>query len=147
MNRLSPRERLLVNVALPVALIAAALHLVWTPMQSARAQHLSDIAAYRLVAATAQLAARAPVRAQVPRDNRPVASRITRAADASGLALRRIAPEGRGQRVTLDNAPFAGLILWLATLEQDSGITVSAIEIDRRTEPGMVAARILLEPL
>ena len=50
-------------------------------------------------------------------------------------------------RILLDDVPFAALMLWLAELETAQGVTARAVEINRRPAPGMVSARLLLEPL
>ncbi len=147
---LTVREQVLVGLGMPIAIVALAINYLWLPLGAARDAAISDIAAYRLVADTARLAADAgdqfiqpiPVSASMP-----LATRITRSADAASLRLRRVEPDGTGIRVTLDDAPFAQVLLWLAELEQTDRVTVAAIEMDRRPAPGIVTSRILLEDL
>ena len=48
-------------------------------------------------------------------------------------------------RVSLDDAPYDAVINWVAAMETDAAIALVAIELDRRTAPGIVAARLTLE--
>ena len=146
---LTARERFLIGGAMPLALIALVVNFVWLPLQAAQARHTADIAAYRLVVDTAALAALTPQEAVQRQDipSEPLATRITRAAEDANISVRRIEPDGDGMRVTLAETPFAQIVVWLADLDRNAAVHVTAIEIDRRPEPGIVTARILLESL
>ncbi len=144
---LSAREKVLILAVLPLIVLVAGYRLVWQPVQAARFDARADIAAYRLVVETAALAERGDAPAPRPVDDTPIATRITRSAEAAGLSLRRIEPEAQGSRVTLDDSQFATVLTWLADLELSHAVTVRAIEIDRRPEPGLVSTRLLLEVL
>jgi general secretion pathway protein M len=147
LSRLTLRERLLILIGLPLALMVAAYQFLWVPLSLARADYASQIAAYRLVtetAATAQTTPIAPVSRQL---NDPISVRVTQSAEAAGLVLRRIEPDGAAVRVTLDDADFTQLLLWITELEYAQSVKVNAIEIDRRTAPGTVSARATLEDL
>lgn len=148
---LSSREKVLIAMVAPLAVIALAFQFVWTPLSLSQTQYIDQISAYRLVSDTAALAKQSTTQAapaQVSTDaSEPIANRITRSAEAAEISLRRIEPDNGGIRVTLGDTPFSQLILWLADMEDGQSITVSAIEIDRRPEPGIVSARILLKDL
>ncbi len=144
---LSSREKILILAVLPLVALFAGYRFVWLPVQAARVGARADIAAYRVVIDTAALAQRGDAPAPRAINDTPIATRITRSAEAAGLPVRRIEPDGQGSRVTLDDTPFATVLTWLSDLEQVDGVTVSAIEIDRRPEPGIVSARLLLEVL
>ncbi len=144
---LSTREKVLILAVLPLVVLVVGYRMIWQPVQAARLEARADIAAYRLVVETAALAKRGDASAPRPIDNTPIATRITQSADTAGLSLRRIEPEGQGSRVTLDDTPFATVLTWLADLEISHSVTARAIEIDRRPEPGIVSARLLLEVL
>jgi type II secretory pathway component PulM len=45
----------------------------------------------------------------------------------------------------LDDAPYETVVNWVAKMESDAAIALVAIELDRRTAPGIVAARLTLE--
>lgn len=69
-------------------------------------------------------------------------------ANAANLneAIERVQPEGDGARLWFEAVPFDGLVRWLAELEQRQGLLVSQLAVDAGTEPGMVSARVLVEP-
>lgn len=49
-----------------------------------------------------------------------------------------------GARVVLDGASFDQMLIWLNTLEQNHGISVSSGNIERSDKPGTVNARLSL---
>lgn len=68
-----------------------------------------------------------------------------RTGDMAGT-IRRIQPEGQATvRVWLENAPFDALLRWLDLLQQQYGIRINGVVVDRQTQPGLVSARIVLE--
>lgn len=72
---------------------------------------------------------------------------VDRSARATPLAgtLSRIQPEGADTvRVWFDNAPFNDLVSWLAVLEREHGVRVTAVAVDRTATPGHVSARVTL---
>ncbi len=144
---MTPRERLLVGLVLPLALVGAGYRFGWVPLTEARAARIDEIAAYRQLTLAAQGANDRPAVAAVAIDPTPLATRVTQSAEAAGITLTRLEPEGAGLRLTLPETPFDTVIGWLARLEPDHGIRIAAAEIDRRTAPGTVSARILVEAL
>jgi type II secretory pathway component PulM len=124
-------------------MLLAGFRFGWQPLQDLRATREAEIVNYRLVAeAAAQTGTQALA---VEPDPIPFAARVTRSAEAAGLDLRRIEPEGERLRVAVEDTPFADLVLWIADLEAEQDVTLSAIELDRRIAPGTVSARLLLE--
>jgi general secretion pathway protein M len=61
---------------------------------------------------------------------------VDRTGRAAGLT------DGNGVRVQLEGAPFDTLVSWLATLDQNYGLAVESITVDRATKPGLVNASI-----
>jgi general secretion pathway protein M len=60
-----------------------------------------------------------------------------------GTALRGTSPSGiAGVRVQLESAPFDTLVAWLATLEQNHGLSVDSISVDHAGKPGVVNASV-----
>lgn len=154
----TPREQVLIALVIPVAIAALAYQFVWQPLQANRAMYVDQISQARLVSGTAALAAAAdaPTGAQgqsVQRDTTPapplvpLANRITQAASAATIPVRRIEADGTAQRVTLGDVQYGSLIVWLADLEQTHRIGVKTIQLDRRTSPGTVSARLVLMDL
>lgn len=141
---LNPREKSLVSIVLPLAIVVAGYQFLWAPLQSAQAEARADILAFRLVQDTAALASVDTMVAVAPLNDTPLATRITTSASAANLILRRIEPENDSIRVTLDDTPFATILLWLSDLEGQHDVKVEALEVDRRPAPGRVSARLLL---
>ena len=148
---LTLREKVLILALLPIALFSVGFHFAWVPLSEQRVVYINKIQSYRLVEQTAlladQTASQFTAVLDLPQNDIPLATRITQSSDDAGIVLRRIEADGTGIRVTLADTSFNELTLWLANLEQVSRVIVSAIEINRRPEPGTVSARILLEDL
>ena len=144
-SRLSLRERVLLAAALPLALVLMLYQFAWVPLQDARAARLEEIAAYRMVSAAAARRAADPTPVAAPAPADPIATRVTQSAEAAGLQLRRLEPEGAGLRVTLDDVSFDALMLWLAEMQTTFAVRIAALEVDRRPAPGIVSTRLLLE--
>ncbi|KAF0675835.1 type II secretion system protein GspM [Profundibacterium mesophilum] len=145
LSRLTARERLLLAAGAAALALFAAVQMVWLPLQERAAVHRGEIAAYLELTAAARDAAARPARPAPPPPLEPAASRVTRSAEAAGLTLTRLEPQAAGVTVLLAEARFAPLVDWLAALEAEDGLKVTAAEIDRRLEPGSVSARITLE--
>ncbi len=144
---MTPREKLLLGAVLPIALVAAGYQFAWLPLAEARTARTAEIAAYRQLTLAARAAADRPAIVVEAPDPTPLATRVTQSAQDAGLTLRRLEPEGAGLRLTLPETAFDTVVTWLASLEPDHGIRVTAAEIDRRTAPGTVTARFLVESL
>jgi general secretion pathway protein M len=137
----SPRERALLGGLAAAAIVALVLNGVWRPMASARAAALDEIARYETALAEARAAGPRPV----PADPRPLASVIADSAPEYGLVIQRLSPEGPRLMLSLESGEFASIIEWLADLQAEQAIGVFAAEVERRPEPGVVSARIVLE--
>ena len=143
--RRSLRERWLLAGLAGAAAAYVAIAVVAQPLLAARAAALAAIAEHdRALAQLAALPAEgapAPVRSAAL----PVAGVLTETAPEFDLAIRRIEPEGAGARLVLDDADFAGVLLWIEELERDHRLRLTAIEMDRRPEPGVVSAQMSFE--
>ena len=149
LDNLSGRERTLVLALLPLSVIAMGYLGLWQPVQAARAAYRVDIGAYAQLSATvaAMQAQPALPRTATAGEGLPLSTRITQSAEAAGLQLRRLEPEGDRIAVTLDNAAYASVILWLSDLEVGQSVLLVQIDLDRRVAPGTVSARLLLEAM
>lgn len=138
------REQALLLLAGAVLGIYILTVVVAQPLLAARGEALARIA--EMDAALARLESLpdddAPASAI---DMRAVPAIVTDTAPEYDLVLRRIEPEGAGARVVIEDAGFAEIMRWIAALEGAHGLRLSAIEIDRRPEPGVVSARATLE--
>ena len=73
---------------------------------------------------------------------------VDRTAREAGLtdALRGTAPSGNGVRVQMDAAPFDAMVKWFADLDENYGLAIESITLDRTARPGLVNASITLAP-
>jgi len=141
----SSRERWLM-LGLAVAGVAYLLSAgLVRPLLAHRAAALDAIGRHE--AALAQLAA-LPEGAAAPSAaafGQPVTAVVTETAPEFGLVIRRIEPEGAGAQLLIEDAGFPEILAWIEALERDRGLRVTAVEMDRRPEPGVVSARLTLE--
>lgn len=152
---LVPREQRIVLGGL-VALGVVFLWLgVWEPIAASRAELRSDVSTL-----SADLAWMQQVSDQVRRrgaqQRQPtsagaggsVLTLIEVSANAAGIkqALGRVQPEGRGARLSFDEVGFDALVGWLNDLENRHGLQISQLAVDISSSPGMVSARLMVEP-
>ena len=145
-HRLSLREKILVLIALPLVILFAGYRFGWVPINEARTGALAEIRGYQSLFEAMENKRNQPVAvAAVAVVTTPLATRITDSAALGEVLVRRLEPEGALVRVTLDDAPYDAVIKWIAAMETDAAIALVAVEMDRRTAPGIVAARLTLE--
>jgi general secretion pathway protein M len=148
---LQPRERRVVGIG---AIVLCALILfvgILLPLESAvsaavkaRDKRTEDLAWMRINAPEVQAGG-----ATLPADTgeAPVVlvDRVGREAGL-GNALRGTQPSGAGVRVQLEAAPFDTMVTWLAKLDEQYGLDVESISVDRTARPGVVNANITFIP-
>ena len=73
---------------------------------------------------------------------------VDRTARETGLtdALRGTAPNGNGVRVQLEAAAFDTMVPWLVNLDENYGLAIESITLDRTARPGLVNASITFTP-
>lgn len=136
------RERLLLSVATVVLLGAGLFWGVYQPLQDSRAANVARQARYeRTLAALATM----PVTGQPVTETRPIANIVTESAAGQGLTIQRLdTPKPDMATVTLQDAPFETLLLWIDGLNRDGGVNVSSATIRRADDLGGVSADIVL---
>ena len=80
--------------------------------------------------------------------NKPTTLVIEQTINNAGLkaSVKKIESSGsNGARVTLDEAPFNQILVWLNTLATHNGIQVISANIERGTKPGRANARLSFE--
>jgi len=137
----SPRERLLLAVAgATLVLYGGIVGVAWPVLavRSASAARIaqSDAGLARLAAAPA-----APAQAQ---DAGPATTVLTDTAPEFGLEIRLLAAEGAGVRVELADAVFDDVLRWIDALQRSHALRPVSVEMDRRADPGVVGARLVL---
>jgi general secretion pathway protein M len=79
--------------------------------------------------------------------NDPAPSLISKTAKARGLGsggINRMEPDGeRGTRVWIEGVIFDDMLSWIALLQQNFGLTVVEIIIDKAKDPGFVNIQVL----
>lgn len=152
---LQQRERQMVAAATVLVVLTLFYLMIWEPVHNGldeqRLQYENQRSSYgwMLQAAeeTRQLKS-AGSRNVVRNSNQPVSLLVERSATTAGLknSIRKIETSGdKGARVTLDAVSFDQMLLWLNTLRQQYGITVSSATIDRNEAAGAVNARLTLD--
>lgn len=138
----SPRERLLMAALAVVALTWLALTQIWQPLQA----HRRDLAARipRIERALAQVQS-APEALAPPTDPRATTAILAEAADTFDLKISRLQPQGNGAQLTLEDAPFDTVLLWIEALERDDALRLIDLTLIRRPAPGVVGATLTME--
>lgn len=145
-QKLNDRERQLLTVAAPVAIIGGFYWLIWQPINLA-----VDNAERALKAEQVKLA-------DIKRDaNRylslkqsggqvsaagSVSQIVTQSAKQYGLGIERMQPQGQKLQVWLTESSFDALVNWLAYLSQQ-GIRVEAVDLSATDTAGKVEVRRL----
>jgi general secretion pathway protein M len=144
---LQSRERLALGLLALFVLLALLYLLLWQPAQQgvtvARGAFERERALHAYLQAQAPLARRLSRKPQVSLDPARLQGLVTASAAAQGLAIERLDSDSGGSlQVSVQPAPFAQLLRWIAELEQQ-GVQIGEAALDRR-EDARVAARLSL---
>lgn len=153
---LVPREQRIVLSGL-VALVVLLLWLgVWEPIAESRAALRSETSTLSTDLAWMQQVADQVRRRGAQQRSQPssigaggsVLTLIEISANAAGIkeALGRVQPEGQGARLSFDEVGFDSLVGWLNDLENRHGLQIRQLAVDVSSSPGMVSARLMVEP-
>ena len=153
---LAPRERIILMIGSIMLLLIIFWLMVLEPIADRRAGLRAEVVAlssdYQFMQ---QHAVEVRRRAGMQRNNNTAAAGagsvltlVEVSANAAGIksVMDRVQPEGQGARLWFEQVGFDQLLAWLSELEQRQGLAVSQIAVDAGSQPGMVAARILVEP-
>jgi general secretion pathway protein M len=151
---LQQRERQLV-LAASVVVITTLLYLViWEPIhkglgeQTEKHQTQVDILEWMQTASTEVRALKATGAAKRRiSSTQPVTLVVEQSAATAGLKpyVRKLeSTSDKGARITIDEASFDQILLWLNTLQVQHGISVSSANFDRVDKPGAVNVRMTL---
>jgi general secretion pathway protein M len=152
---LQQRERQLVLAASAVIVITLLYLTIWEPIhkgveaQTQKYQTQIDILDWMQTAATEVRALQASGAANKrTNSSQPVSLLVEKSAATAGLKpyLRKLeSTSDKGARVTIDDASFDQILLWLSTLQTQYGISVSSANIDRADKAGAINARMTLD--
>jgi general secretion pathway protein M len=137
---LSGRERMMFGV---LAALLAGLVLVYgviKPLQSARAEALSDIRTYETLTARIRAAGTLGAPATARRQG-PPAQVVSSSATSFGIVAASEAIPG-GVRATIADGTYESLMAWLADLSATSDLRVRRLSIQRRAAAGRISASV-----
>lgn len=143
-NARSTREQFLLAGLAAVAVVALLYSAVWRPLTVHRDAAIADVARYDTLRAEVRLAGPSGLNPAAGLQGAEAPSIAGSAAD-HGLLVRRIEPEGDNTRLSFEDAEFARILDWIASMEGAGIARVSTVQIDRRPAPGVVNAQITLE--
>lgn len=143
LDRLTGRERLLLAVAAIAVAGAGLVYGIWQPLLAQRQAQMIRLQRYeRTLAAVAQM----PQTAATQADPRPVAAILTQTAAAQNLTILRLdTPKDASATLTLQDAPFETLILWIDGLDRNNGLILTSATIRRTDAPGIVSADLSVQ--
>jgi general secretion pathway protein M len=151
---LQQRERQLVLAASAVIIITLLYLIIWEPIhkgvedQTQKYQAQLDILEWMQAAATEVKTLKASgASKRRTNSSQPVTLLVEKSAAMAGLKpyLRKLeSTSDKGARVTIDDASFDQVLLWLNTLQTRDGISVSSANIDRADKAGAINARMTL---
>lgn len=148
---LAPRERQLVYLAAGLAAVALLYFAIVMPLNgmsargAARVEKKAADLAWMQQVAPQVMAAGAAGSASASNESLVVLVDRTGREAGLGNSVRDQSPSGEhGLRLRLEGAQFDVLIAWLASLQQQHGVTVEAATIDAASGPGLVNASLTL---
>jgi len=153
-DSLAPRERTMVSVAAAVIVLALVYVAAWSPLKSSVARLEQSVDEQRALKQWMQQAAaeanqlRTAAGAGAASDHRSLLAVVDQTSKQSQLApaVKRIEPDGQELvRVSLEQASFDDLVLWLGSLQRTFGVSVADVSIDRQADTGRVNARLTLK--
>jgi general secretion pathway protein M len=152
---LQQRERQMVAAATVLVVLTLFYLVIWEPVHNGldeqRLQYANQRTTYDWMIQAADEARQlksSGSRNVLRNSNQPVSLLVERSATTAGMksSISKIETSGdKGARVMLDAASFDQMLLWLNTLRQQYGITVSSASIDRNETSGAVNARLTLD--
>lgn len=139
----TPRERMLLAASGALALVWLATTQVWQPLLALRLDLAASIP--RIDRALVRLQDNPAMPGEQAADPRAIPVVITEAADTFGLLISRLQPQGGQVLLTLEDAPFETVLLWIEALQRDDGLRLVELSLTRRLAPGIVGVTLALE--
>ncbi|NOQ89123.1 MAG: hypothetical protein GQ550_09385 [Gammaproteobacteria bacterium] len=154
-SSLPQKERWMVSGTGLLIFVTLFYLIIWEPVhiclqeERQKQQSQQEILLWMQQAATEVKTLRASGGRSTIRDkNKPITLVIEQTINNAGLktSVKKIESSGNtGARVTLDEAPFNQILVWLNTLSTHNGIQVISANIERGTKPGRANARLSFE--
>jgi len=154
-NTLQTNEQRMVLATSAIICLTVFYLVVWEPLhlnlkeQEHKTQSQQEILSWMQQAAIEARTLRSGGSRNVIRDkNKPVTLVVEQSIQNAGLkpSVNKIESSGNtGTRVTLNEASFNQLLVWLNTISTHNGIIVSSANIERGNKPGRANVRLTLE--
>ena len=154
-NSLPQKERLMVSVTGMLIIVTLFYLILWEPVhiglqaERQKQQSQNEVLLWMQEAAAEVKTLRASGSRGTIRDkNKPTALVIEQTINNAGLksSVSKIESSGNnGARVTLNDASFNQILVWLNTLATHNGIQVVSANIERANKPGRANARLSFE--
>ncbi|MCX7560526.1 type II secretion system protein GspM [Sulfitobacter sp. F26204] len=145
-RNLTLREQIMVSCGGAILVVLALWYYVWQPVMSDRSLQADRIARYLTILDIARTTREdAPRKVVSTPSSTPLAPLVTQSAQAAGIPLSRLDPEGARLRVTVAKLGYNEATTWIANLESASGLRLLSVEMTRLTEPAQVSLRMTLE--
>ncbi|MCK5002001.1 MAG: type II secretion system protein M [Gammaproteobacteria bacterium] len=154
-SSLPTRDRNLLIATVTLIVITLFYLLVWEPIHQGRDQQQQKFKSQQDIYSWMQSASRElqTLKRSGTRkvsSKQPISLIIENSAKISGLKqyINKIESSGKnGARVKIDSASFDQLLVWLNTLEQQHGVTVTTASIERNDKTGTISARLSFEKI
>ncbi|MGB0956545.1 MAG: type II secretion system protein GspM [Panacagrimonas sp.] len=145
-----PRERWLMGVGAVVVTLTLIYLLIWEPLIKSHQRNQAALEASRALAVKLEQAAgqlnSGPVQT-LQGQHQSLLSVVDQAIKQSGIgkAPERMEPDGeRSVKLWFEDVSFDVMIGWLANLQQRYGIRAESLDVEARTDAGLVNLRISL---
>lgn len=154
-SSLPGRDKNLLGITIALLGVTLFYLMVWEPLHQGRDQAQQKLKSQQETYAWMQSAS-GEVRSLQNAGTRPASSTqpialiLENSARISGLKqhINKIESSGRnGANAQIDSASFDQMLVWLNTLEQQHGVTVTTATIERNEQPGTISARLSFEKL
>ncbi|HDZ56305.1 MAG TPA: type II secretion system protein M [Pseudomonas xinjiangensis] len=152
---LAPRERYVMAAGLATLALVLMWLVIWEPIAERRQALRNEVSALSadlawMQGVSDQVRRRASQQGQTTPSaaGGSVLTLVEVSATAAGIrsSIERVQPEGEGARLWFAQVSFDALVSWLGELENRHGLQISQLAVDVSSDPGVVSARLLVEP-
>ncbi|MDA3868680.1 MAG: type II secretion system protein M [Gammaproteobacteria bacterium] len=154
-SSLQGRDKNLLLITI-VLLVSTLFYLmVWEPLHQGREQAQQKLKSQQEIyawmkTASMEVSSLKGAGTRSTSSTQPIALILENSAKISGLKqhINKIESSGRsGANAQIDSASFDQMLVWLNTLEQQHGVTVTTATIERNQQAGTISARLSFEKL
>lgn len=141
-NGLSPRERWMVGTLGAIVAALALVFVVVKPLQAAKADALADIRTYETLTARVRAAGTLVPKGSQPQQRGGSPAEAAQAAAGEAGIVANIAQSGAGLTAQIADAPYEGVVGWIANVERTTPLRARKVELRKGGAPGRVSASV-----